>query len=383
MKKLCLFISLFLSIAASAQEHNPFYQSIVDQLDFEILNQNLETHVSFGSKDPGTEALVNSFNWLKNQYEEWGYEDIQIDTFYYSGHECYNLIVTKTGLVFPEEYLIVDGHYDTRNGPGANDNGTGTAIVLECARLLKDVDTDYSVRFIHFSAEEVGLIGSRHYVDETVVPENHQIKLVFNIDAVGGVNGMVNDIIVCEQDESYPHENDLASSQYTDTLSVLMEMYSNLNTEISYAYATDYVPFMEEGYVITGLYEYNETPYAHTPNDVISNMDMDYFHEVAKGSVAAGLYFAGAHNYTQVSNINKIHISIYPNPASEFIFIDLPEDQLIHKYSLYNQRGFEVLKGNSLYHNKLKIDHLNYGVYLLQLTLNNGKKMVKKVQILN
>ncbi len=385
MRKIYLLSLLLISIVivSNAQEHNSYYQSIVDNIDFEILNQNLETHVGFGSKQPGTDALVNSFNWLKNSYESWGYTDIAIDTFAYNGHECYNLIVTKTGVKYPDEYLIVDGHYDTRNGPGANDNGTGTAIVLECARLLKEVDTDYSIRFIHFSAEEVGLVGSRHYVDQVVVPEDHNIKLVFNIDAVGGVNGMVNDIIVCEQDESYPHENDLASSQYTDTLAVLMEMYSELNTEINYAYATDYVPFMEEGYIITGLYEYNETPYAHSPNDVIENMDLDYFHEVAKGSLAASLYFSGAHNYTMLNELTDIHISVFPNPTSQFVQISNTNDLEISEVRIYNQNGSLVYADLKNLNDKIDLQYLSDGLYLMLLTLENNERIVRKINKLN
>jgi len=372
-------IVLLLTLSLKAQDYNPYYQSIVDQVNFEILDQNLETHESFGSKQPGTNALLNSFNWIKGNYEDWGYTDIVIDTFYYGEYECYNLIVTKTGVKYPDQYLIVDGHYDTYNGPGANDNGTGTAIVLECARLLKDVETDYSIRFIHFSAEEVGLVGSSHYVDQVVLPENQNIRLVFNIDAVGGVNGMVNDIIVCEQDESYPHENDWASSQFTDTLSVIMEMYSELYTEISYAYATDYVPFMEAGYVVTGLYEYNETPYAHTLNDLIENMDLDYFHEVAKGSLAASLYFGGAHNYTLVNKENKQEIFIYPNPAKQYLNFSKNNDIKIKEVHIYNREGVKVYSNTRIQNDQIDIKHLKNGLYLVKIILNNHQIMIKKI----
>ncbi len=381
MKKIYFLgiILLSVSFVSRAQEQNPYYQSIVDQIDIDLLHENLETHVGFGSKQPGTDALIQSFNWLKSTYENWGYTDIAIDTFYYTGHECYNLIVTKTGVIYPDIYLIVDGHYDTRNGPGANDNGTGTAIVLECARLLKDVETDYSIRFIHFSAEEVGLIGSNHYVDYVVVPEDHQIKLVFNIDAVGGVNGMNNDIIICEQDESYPHENDLPSSQFTDTLAVLMEMYSDLSTEIDYAYATDYVPFMEEGYIITGLYEYNQTPYAHTPNDVIENMDLDYFYEVAKGSIAASLYFSGAHNYIGINESLDMRISVYPNPTSQYIDIYTNNDLVIKEVIIFNQNGSMVYTDFGFSNERIDLEFLPNGLYFLTLVLDHNERIVEKI----
>lgn len=377
---LMAFLTLAGAHQLSAQVYNPFFQNIVNSIDLEILDDHLQTHEDFGSKDPGTTALINSFEWLKSNYEDWGYTDISIDTFYYGGHECYNLIVTKTGSEFPDKYVIIDAHYDSRNGPGADDNGTGTAIVLECARSLKDIDTDYSVRFIHFSAEEVGLKGSYHYVDHVVVPENHDIKLVFNIDAVGGVNGMLNNTIVCEQDESYPHDNDFVSSQYTDTLSVLMEMYSELETEISYAYATDYVPFMEEGYIITGLYEMNENPYAHTPNDLIANLDLLSFHEVAKGAVGASLFFTGAHNTTNTIEAEFQNlISIYPNPASHFIHIKMADFAPRNRLQIFTQQGQQMLEQEIGSDTKVDISELPQGFYILIFNDGSTKPIIKKL----
>ncbi|NPD46382.1 M20/M25/M40 family metallo-hydrolase [Lentimicrobium sp. S6] len=372
--------SLLLIFQSKAQESNSYYETIVETMDLDILEVNLQQHVDFGSKEPGTEALVNSFNWIKSSYEEWGYEDISIDTFSYSGNECYNLIITKTGTHYPNKYVIIDGHYDTRNGPGANDNGTGTAIVMEIARMLKDIDTQYSVRFIHFSAEEVGLVGSNHYVNHVVVPESHNIKLVFNIDAVGGVNGMTNDIIVCERDESAPNSNNAASAAITDTLSNLMELYSSLNTEISYAYATDYVPFMEEGYVITGLYEYNETPYAHTPNDNIEHMDMEYFKEVAKGSLGASLYFTGAYESTGVEDIEeKELLSIYPNPVTHVLNVKITNTDHAQQLKIINQQGQTIMIEEIKMNTKIDFSQLPNGLYFLVMETENGEKLVRKI----
>lgn len=365
--------------SAYSQDFNPYYQSIVGEIDIPLLQEHLQTHEDFGAKQVGTEALNNSFDWLKSNYENWGYTDIDIDTFYYAGHECYNLIVTKTGTNYPDQYVIIDGHYDSYNGPGTDDNGTGTAIVLESARLLKDITTEYSVRFIHFSAEEVGLVGSSHYVDHVVVPEDHDIKLVYNIDAVGGVNGMNNEVIICERDESYPHENDDASSMFTDTLAVLMEMYSNIQTEISYAYATDYVPFMEEGYIITGLYEANENPYAHSPNDILANMDIAYFNEVAKGAVGAALFFTGAYNSVSVSeSILADHFQIYPNPVSDILHLkSTKSEQSVHTIKVMNLQGKVILE--TAYQSNLDLSSLASGLYLLSFEIPNQRPIIKKI----
>ncbi len=83
-----------------------------------------------------------------------------------------------------------------------SDNGSGTSILLEAARILKDVPTEYSIKFIHFSGEEQGLKGSYHYADNIAYQgsiRNLDIKLVFNIDQVGGQIGNNNTTITCEK----------------------------------------------------------------------------------------------------------------------------------------------------------------------------------------
>lgn len=275
-----------------AQNFDPFIQKQIDALEYDLLLSNLQIFENFGIKQPGTNALDETAHWLIQQYRQFGYTNIELDAFQTGEDEVFNIIVTKTGTSFPDTYLIIDAHYDTTNGPGVNDNGSGTAIVLEVARILAGIKTAYSIKFIHFMAEEPGLIGSTHYVENKVIPENMDIRLVVNIDEVGGVAGLTNDTITCERDEWPPTSNNAASAAYTDTLADLTKMYSKLNTNISHAYGSDYEPFMTNGYVVTGLFESNVSPFRHTINDSLSNMDTLYVFEVLKASLAATLYFS-------------------------------------------------------------------------------------------
>src|SRR5690606_22481674 len=181
----------------------------------------------------------------------------------------------------------------------------------------KDIPTEYSVKFIHFTGEELGLIGSEQYVDNIAVPQNLDIKLVLNIDQVGGVAGEANHTITCERDESWPNSNNSASSVVTNQLAILMGIYSNLNTEISYAYGSDYVPFQQAGFVITGLYESNESPYTHSPYDTLENMDPNYVFEVTKGTLGGICFFARAYENMEVNESEIDSVKIFPNPVSE------------------------------------------------------------------
>ncbi len=80
-------------------------------------------------------------------------------------HTYRNIIVEIPGRSKPDEVLLIGAHFDAVPGaPGADDNGSGTAALLELARVLKDVPMQRTVRLVFFNLEEVGLVGSSAYV---------------------------------------------------------------------------------------------------------------------------------------------------------------------------------------------------------------------------
>ncbi len=206
-----------------------------------------------------------------------------MDTFPLSGDTLYNIIIDKTGDTYPDQYLIVCGHYDTKTGPGVNDNGSGVVAIMEAARALLDIPTRYSIKFIHFSGEEEGLVGSEHYVLNVVQPQDLNIKLVLNVDEIGGIAGMANQVITTESDQGGHVANNIPSAWYTDTLAKMMQYYGPLQTEPGPTYSSDYIPFEALQYVITGLFESNETPYKHTINDSLSRLDTSFVFDICKG----------------------------------------------------------------------------------------------------
>jgi hypothetical protein len=364
-----------------AQDYDPFIQSVVEQVSYDTLQAKLLTLESFGRKEITDPALGLTAEWLIANYTAYGYTDIQTDPFTLFGNPTYNIIVTRQGTMFPDEYLIIDGHYDTKTGPGVNDNGSGVAIILEIARLLKDVPVKYSIKFINFSAEEYGMVGSSHYVDNVVIPQNMNIRLVYNIDEVGGVAGMVNDVVVCERDQASPESNNEESWAFTDTLAVLAEMYSDLNTTISYAYGSDYVPFQANGEIITGIFEDNYSPYAHTLNDNFAHLDMNYVFEMAKTSVAAGMYFAGAYDTGTgfIADRNSMTgIEIYPNPFRDFLNLEITGNKEDLQFVLLDETGSEILsiRTKAKEFNSTPTHKLKKGFYIYQVKDSNG--LVKK-----
>jgi hypothetical protein len=83
--------------------------------------------------------------------------------------------------------IIVSAHYDSWRGPGANDNASGVAVMLELARYFHSlkVPPTVSMRFIAFGGEEAGLLGSKAYLLKHQT-ELQNCELLFNIDQIGG-----------------------------------------------------------------------------------------------------------------------------------------------------------------------------------------------------
>ncbi|HVP09607.1 MAG TPA: M28 family peptidase [Phycisphaerae bacterium] len=87
----------------------------------------------------------------------------QLESFSYSGTR-YNVVATQTGTVHPNSYFLISGHYDSAGTPGADDDASGVAGVLEIARIFSTYRTEYTVKYVAFDFEEYGLIGSSAYV---------------------------------------------------------------------------------------------------------------------------------------------------------------------------------------------------------------------------
>ncbi len=82
--------------------------------------------------------------------------------------------------------VVVGGHMDSVPGsPGANDNASGTAMVLELARQARDRQDPFNIRFMAFGAEELGLLGSQHYVRTLPEAERQAMRAMLNFDMVG------------------------------------------------------------------------------------------------------------------------------------------------------------------------------------------------------
>lgn len=142
--------------------------AIVQQLDFERYKAAIRCLAAFGDREIGTQSNIDAVDWVESQLRSFGYEDVQRLRAPSPRGDVESLFVTKVGSSRPDEMYIVSAHLDGRGGGGAaDDNASGSAVVLELARVLASgsVDAQRTVRFILWNSEEFGMVGSGHYIE--------------------------------------------------------------------------------------------------------------------------------------------------------------------------------------------------------------------------
>ncbi len=390
-KYINFFVFLTLVHFTKAQTFIQAYQDRANQVSQTNINTYLQEFEALGVKRTGTTQNTNAFNWIKNKYTSFGYttSNFQEHSWTSSGYSSKNFIVTKTGTLYPNKFVIVCGHFDSINGPGTNDNGSGTSIILELARILKDVPTDYSIKFIHFSGEEQGLLGSSRYVSEIVngTSPKMDIKVVVNLDQVGGLASKANTKLYHDKDQSNPTSNNAAAALVVQELANCTLLYSPLAVDFDPAESTDYVPFQQNGEIITGYWEYEggyNNPYVHTSNDLYVNMDPVYVMNVGKSAVGAIQHFSVASTTVLATEdilTSKIleSVEFYPNPAKNILNLKMSDTPKAFKFELTDMSGSPILinKTNS---SQIDISNLKPGVYLGTVTMDN-EKVSKKIII--
>ena len=151
------------------------HQQIVRRLDFDSYKEILRGLTEFGDREQGTPRNAAAVDWIEDQLRGWGYETERVHYTYTprggTPEPREEVFATKIGATNPDEMYIVSAHMDGRGGgEAANDDGSGTALVMEIARALaaSDIRSDRSIRFALWNNEETGLQGAEAYVEQRV-----------------------------------------------------------------------------------------------------------------------------------------------------------------------------------------------------------------------
>lgn len=212
--------------------------------------------------------------------------------YQYNSSTNVNVIGKITGAKYPNKYYIICSHYDNYTSPnsdttyGADDNASGTCAVLESARLLAGMQLDYTVYFIAFDEEEIGLYGSNAFSDSAYA-RGDSIMGVLNLDMIGydGINTSRFNAIVNPQSVELADDFISANQIYNAGLVPVKSVNGNSG-------GSDHWYFWQRGYKAFFGIENNFNPYYHTINDRYVYINQSYFTKVVKASVATLLSWA-------------------------------------------------------------------------------------------
>ena len=251
-----------------------------------------KTLVDFDSKYITQPGNLKAIEYLERTYRSFGYDpELQWFTpqqLQATKGRTANVIATLRGTVNPELVYVISSHFDSvAVGPGADDDTSGTAALLEAARLLSKTPLPATVVFASFTGEEAGLLGSREFV--RLARENKwRVAGALNNDMIGWAadSSQINNTIRY----SNPGIRDIqhgASFLFTDL--VLFDA--------KYYRSTDAAAFYEEwGDIVGGIGSYPilANPNYHQPTDFIETMSFKQILETAKVTAATIMYLASS-----------------------------------------------------------------------------------------
>ena len=144
-------------------------------------------------KFPSVELLITDSLRNKINKKQKGYIAFEVKNVFLSNHQTQNVIGYVQGSTYPDSFIVFTAHYDHLGQmgndvyfPGANDNASGCAMLLNLAKYysMPEHKPKYSVAFIALCGEEVGLLGSKYYTEHPLFPLK-QIKFLLNMDIMG------------------------------------------------------------------------------------------------------------------------------------------------------------------------------------------------------
>ena len=260
-------------------EEDPRIREMLNQVNMDSIEATVQHLQDYGQRFWNSDNAFAASDWIAGRMQSLGLE-VEQQAFYAStwlgsGQAAPNVIGIQRGTLYPDTYVVCGSHFDSFSweamsggaAPGADDNATGVAAVLESARIMTQYEFEYSIVYCAYGCEEMGLYGSEAYASRCQ-EQGMDIIGYFNND----MNGYLNPGDQIHIDCIYPNSVEPIGTYYMNVGEVyypeLPIRHVNFNEGDS-----DHTSFNNHGYM--GIYPFedyqNYSPYIHTPNDLIGN----------------------------------------------------------------------------------------------------------------
>lgn len=270
-----------------------YVATLVELVSRQRLTDEVAALAAFHTRHTFSAGIGAVADHLVARFAAAGYAGAAKVAWTHSGHSGHNVVAVKPGTGPTPLVVVLCAHYDSRmqtlsdatsRAPGADDNASGVAAVLEIARLLAGVPLADTIHFVAFSGEEQGLLGSTEYAAQLAAAGTTVHRLV-NLDmiAVPPADGSV----TVERDEGNAVPgNDAASVAFGAVMAQAAADYTTLPVLLGPIYASDYMPFEARGWVTIGAYEGEGNPNYHRTSDDVGTLDYDYLTSVTRLTLA-------------------------------------------------------------------------------------------------
>jgi hypothetical protein len=272
-----------------AVAQDPLVETIVSLVSSSDLSSDVQSLQDFQTRYASTSNCEASGQYIYNIFSGLGLDDVRFAPFTFSGStSSRNVVAEKTGETYPDDIVIICAHYDSTSpsasrqtlAPGADDNASGTAAVLEAARILASYPLDFTVRFIAFSAEEWGLYGSRAYATAAGLA-GERIVGVINLDMIAYADVMPEDLQVIVNSAS-----GWLADRFLDAAANYGVLGATKTVDASFVYS-DHAPFWDSGYPAMLAIEDDplQNPYYHKTTDTLDKINLDFFTSATRASL--------------------------------------------------------------------------------------------------
>lgn len=263
---------------------------LVDEVSTDAYRATLEALTAHPTRHSFSAAYRDAARTVSDRFAALGYGTRE-EPVAVGGRETLNIIADKRGTASEGErqLVYVVAHLDSINeaggvnspAPGADDNASGAAGVLEIARVLATAIIRHDLRLVLFGGEEQGLHGSRVHVADLSDADRARIIMVVNMDMIGRLNTAAPSVLL---------EGATISQHVIDTLAQAAHDTSDLEVFVSLApFASDHVSFIDADLpaVLTIEGEDQLNTDEHTPRDTLAGLDISVAISILRMNTAA------------------------------------------------------------------------------------------------
>ena len=346
-RKAPLFITLLLIVAANTfgQKPDPDVAKMVKEVSAKNIESTIRKLVSFGTRntlseqDNPTRGVGAARDWIFAEFQKissdcGGCLSVEKQAFLQPKANrvpepttLTNVVATLKGTTDPDRIYVVSGHYDSMctsptdakcDAPGANDDGSGTAAVIELARVMSKRKFDATIVFMTVPGEEQGLLGAAYFAEQAKLKAMN-IEAMFTNDIIGGVMSQKNSAfrnrvrvfsegVPSNETESQANtrrsvggENDSSSRQLVRFIKEQSDRYLKkfsvwmIYRRDRYGRGGDHIPFLERGFSAVRFTESDE----------------DYTHQHQNVRTEGGIFYGDTPEYVDfeyTANVARVNL---------------------------------------------------------------------------